>query len=491
MGGVERDRSEPSAADCAGSCRARARAAHRGTPSAPRPRHRWWSRNSRSTSRTSLARCSRYRRSISVGTRTTFPHTGGAKRSSPPPLVCSVRAMATGDDLRGLMRLWPHGVSILSVDVDGDRMGVTVSSLVSLSLEPPLVGVSIGKEASCYELLRARGPLRDQPPRLGAGGARAPLRRRLPADRPLGGRPHARGQVAPLIDGALGWIEAETRAEADAGDHTFFIADVLSIEHGPSRTRARLPREHVPQRVIEAVVFDLDGVLLQSEEVWDAVRERYVRERGGRYDEEVQRAMMGMSAPEWSRVPRTRTPAFRTTPEQINADVVGRMLEAYRRELPLLPGAVEVVRRAAAARSRSRSRRRRTARSSRRCSGSPASPTCFARDGLVGGGRARQAGARRLPRGRAPARRRARALRGGRGLARRHPLGASGRDARHRDPERELSARRRGARARRPSSARSTISPSLLRLSLTPSPRASKARRFPARSPGRSPRGTS
>ena len=42
------------------------------------------------------------------------------------------------------------------------------------------------------------------------------------------------GQVAPLIDGALGWIEAETGTEADAGDHTFFIADVLSIEHGPS-----------------------------------------------------------------------------------------------------------------------------------------------------------------------------------------------------------------------------------------------------------------
>jgi len=50
--------------------------------------------------------------------------------------------------------------------------------------------------------------------------------------------------------------------------------------------------------VIQAVVFDLDGVLLRSEEVWDAVREHYVRERGGHYDEDVQRAMMGMSAPE-------------------------------------------------------------------------------------------------------------------------------------------------------------------------------------------------
>src|SRR4051794_18934767 len=86
---------------------------------------------------------------------------GATARSRPMGLVPCTRPqlafsrMTTGDDLRGLMRLWPHGVSILSVDVDGDRMGVTVSSLVSLSLEPPLIGVSIGKEASCYELLRA------------------------------------------------------------------------------------------------------------------------------------------------------------------------------------------------------------------------------------------------------------------------------------------------------------------------------------------------
>jgi HAD superfamily hydrolase (TIGR01509 family) len=100
--------------------------------------------------------------------------------------------------------------------------------------------------------------------------------------------------------------------------------------------------------VTEAVVFDLDGVLLQSEEVWDAVRERYVRERGGRYDEEVQRAMMGMSAPEWSRFLHEEA-HVPDDPHEINSEVVRRMLEAYRRELPLLPGAVAAVRRAAAA----------------------------------------------------------------------------------------------------------------------------------------------
>jgi HAD superfamily hydrolase (TIGR01509 family) len=100
--------------------------------------------------------------------------------------------------------------------------------------------------------------------------------------------------------------------------------------------------------VIEAVVFDLDGVLIASEEVWDAVRERYVRERGGRYDAEVQRAMMGMSAPEWSRFLHEDA-GVPDEPEVINRDVVVRMLESYRRELPLLPGAVEAVRRVAAA----------------------------------------------------------------------------------------------------------------------------------------------
>ena len=100
--------------------------------------------------------------------------------------------------------------------------------------------------------------------------------------------------------------------------------------------------------MIEAVVFDLDGVLLSSEEVWDAVRERYVRERGGRYDEEVQRAMMGMSAPEWSRFLHDEA-GVPDDPDEINSQVIQRMLEAYRHELPLLPGAVDAVRRAASA----------------------------------------------------------------------------------------------------------------------------------------------
>jgi HAD superfamily hydrolase (TIGR01509 family) len=98
--------------------------------------------------------------------------------------------------------------------------------------------------------------------------------------------------------------------------------------------------------VIEAVVFDLDGVILQTEEVWDEVRGRYIIERGGRYDEQAQRAMMGMSAPEWSRFLHEDA-GVRDEPDAINRAVVELMLEEYRRELPLLPGAVEAVRRVA------------------------------------------------------------------------------------------------------------------------------------------------
>jgi len=142
--------------------------------------------------------------------------------------------MAGGDELRGLMRFWPHGVSVLTVDNDGDRMGVTVSSLVSLSLEPPLIGVSVGKQASLYELLRAAGAFSIS--MLGSG--QETIARQFASGLPpivhWEGVAIREGQFAPLIEGALGWIEARVRAEHDVGDHTFFVADVLTAVEGPS-----------------------------------------------------------------------------------------------------------------------------------------------------------------------------------------------------------------------------------------------------------------
>jgi HAD superfamily hydrolase (TIGR01509 family) len=99
--------------------------------------------------------------------------------------------------------------------------------------------------------------------------------------------------------------------------------------------------------VIEAVVFDLDGVLLDSEQVWDEVREELARERGGRWHERAQRDMMGMSSTEWSRYMHDVI-GLREPPEEISSEVVRRMGERYRAGLPLLPGARGAVERLAA-----------------------------------------------------------------------------------------------------------------------------------------------
>ncbi len=99
--------------------------------------------------------------------------------------------------------------------------------------------------------------------------------------------------------------------------------------------------------MVEAVVFDLDGVLLDSERLWNQSKEAFVRETGGSWRADAPRAMIGMSSPEWSSYMHDRL-GVPLAPEEINRGVVARMEERYRSELPLLPGAVEAVRRLAA-----------------------------------------------------------------------------------------------------------------------------------------------
>ena len=93
----------------------------------------------------------------------------------------------------------------------------------------------------------------------------------------------------------------------------------------------------------DAVVLDLDGVLVDSEERWDQARRELVAERGGRWTDEATHAMLGMSSPEWSSYMRDEL-GVDLSAEDINAAVVERLVAGYRRQLPLLPGAVEAVR---------------------------------------------------------------------------------------------------------------------------------------------------
>jgi HAD superfamily hydrolase (TIGR01509 family) len=92
----------------------------------------------------------------------------------------------------------------------------------------------------------------------------------------------------------------------------------------------------------EAVIFDLDGVLLDSEQRWNEAKEALVRESGGAWADDAPRVMMGMSSPEWSAYMRDQL-QVPLDAEAINADVVRRMHDGYAAGLPLLPGAIDAV----------------------------------------------------------------------------------------------------------------------------------------------------
>jgi HAD superfamily hydrolase (TIGR01509 family) len=99
--------------------------------------------------------------------------------------------------------------------------------------------------------------------------------------------------------------------------------------------------------VIDAVVFDLDGVILETEALWNEVREGLTRERGGRWSDQAQADMMGMSSTEWSRYMHEEL-GVPDAPEEISREVVQRMAERYAEGLPLIDGAVDAVKRLAA-----------------------------------------------------------------------------------------------------------------------------------------------
>lgn len=96
--------------------------------------------------------------------------------------------------------------------------------------------------------------------------------------------------------------------------------------------------------MIEAVVFDVDGVLIDSEPVWERVRRGFVAEHGGRWPNDAQVRIMGMSTPEWARYISEDFGLTTFTPEAVAEQVIAAMTAEYRVHLPLLPGAAGAVR---------------------------------------------------------------------------------------------------------------------------------------------------
>jgi len=139
----------------------------------------------------------------------------------------------TGDELREVMRRFPAPVALVTMEVEGEWFGLTAGSLVSLSLEPPLVGVSIGKDSSSHEpIRRAGGWAASLLSGLQATVAQHFARSGIPPVALWKGVDVRDGDRGPLIEGALGWLECRTTSEHDAGDHTILVGEVESVELG-------------------------------------------------------------------------------------------------------------------------------------------------------------------------------------------------------------------------------------------------------------------
>lgn len=141
--------------------------------------------------------------------------------------------MASGDELRAAMRRFPTGVAVATVDAGaGQPLGLTLASLVSLSLEPPLVGLAVSRQAALHELLREADGFALSLLAAGQEDLAQHFARGVPPLvlwQGIESRPGTRG---PLLAGALAWIDCSLEAEHDAGTHSFFVGAVERVELG-------------------------------------------------------------------------------------------------------------------------------------------------------------------------------------------------------------------------------------------------------------------
>ncbi len=132
------------------------------------------------------------------------------------------------------MARFPAGVAVVTVALDGQRIGLTVASLVSLSLEPPLVGFAVRRDAALHELLRDAGAFAVSMLSAGQEALAQHFARGVPPIALWEKIPLRETEGPPQLEGAIAWLRCRTRAEHDAGDHTFFVGEVETAEPGPA-----------------------------------------------------------------------------------------------------------------------------------------------------------------------------------------------------------------------------------------------------------------
>ena len=137
-----------------------------------------------------------------------------------------------GEALRALMRRVPTGVAVVTAEVDGRRYGITVGSLVSLSIDPPLVGISISRETALNLLLKESETFAVSLLAADQDGIAQHFSRSVPPLVLWNGIQLRDVEGPPQIDGALGWLVCRRDRELEVGTHTFFVAEVLSVEEG-------------------------------------------------------------------------------------------------------------------------------------------------------------------------------------------------------------------------------------------------------------------
>jgi flavin reductase (DIM6/NTAB) family NADH-FMN oxidoreductase RutF len=141
-------------------------------------------------------------------------------------------ARVTGDELRAAMRRFPAPIAVVTADYEGDRIGLTVGSLVSVSLEPPLVAVSLGRGQAAHELVRGARAFAVS---LLSGDQEGLARRFAQGMPPLAlwqGVAARESDTGPLLEDALAWLQCRLWGSYDAGDHTLFVGEVLVAELG-------------------------------------------------------------------------------------------------------------------------------------------------------------------------------------------------------------------------------------------------------------------